>query len=412
MQLARLWRLRRSAGNRRNRIGSCSGVNRTMTLWNRMDLAQPDRCQIGPVFLRRAGGKHAESVSAACVVVKLRWMVCIHQRTEVDQRVLPEGAIVLGLQQERRRSKGVGRVDGIEFGLCWWNGKISRIDDDGEVGPSIDWRSALHGNISRCGCALHVVVVRMRGHQHGEIASGGEADDADAIGVQMPLRSMSACDPHRLLRILQVRGVSRIVSRVAGRLRNTILDQKAGHADRVQPLASVGAFGVPGEPNVAPAGKDQRSGPVAVTHRFVHRDRRNRDIGESDSVMAIGERIRRLGDVSLGLAGLRRFRSSVRPQWHNRLLSSSRREQCRGDKRDDQQQEGRKQANSRPGSHAQHSKPNRGVSAPVNIRQDAYFGAVTTLSCKHLALHRTNEGLRSPLIHSEHGIGSATMFAD
>jgi hypothetical protein len=27
-------------------------------------------------------------------------------------------------------------------------------------------------------------------------------------------------------------------------------------------------------------------------------------------------------------------------------------------------------------------------------------------------LHRTNEGLRSPLIHSEHGIGSATMFAD
>ena len=377
-----------------------------------MDLAQPDGREIGPVFLRRADREHSESMSAGRVVVKLRGMVRIHQRTIVDQRVLPITAVVLRLQQKGRRSERVGCVDGIQLGLRGWNGKIRRIDDDGEVRPRIDRRSALHRNIGRRGRALHVVVVRMRGHQHGKVASGGEADDADAMRVQMPLRGMSASDPHGLLRVLQVSGVSGIVAGLARRLRNAVLDQNAGHADRVQPLAGVSAFGVPGEPNVGAPGKDQRSGSVAVMRGLVHRDRRNGDIGETDAVMSRVQRVRRPGHVSLGLGGLRRLGSSVRPQRQNRLLGPGGGEQCRARERHDQQQEGRQDAVSRPRSHAQHSMPNNGTSAPVNLREVANFGEVTTPQGIHAALHRPNGSLRGPLIHCEDGTKSAWMFAD
>jgi hypothetical protein len=73
-------------------------------------------------------------------------------------------------------------------------------------------RAALHGDFGGGGRALHVVVVRMRAEQHGEVAAGGEADDADAVAVDMPLSGVGAGQPHRLLRVLQVGGVVGIVA--------------------------------------------------------------------------------------------------------------------------------------------------------------------------------------------------------
>ena len=109
------------------------------------------------------------------------------------------------------------------------------------------------GSFCRLAGALVVGVVAEDG---GEMSTGGEAEDADAVGVDVPLGGVRAGDAHGLLRVFEVGGVFGVVLGEG----DAVLHQHAGDADGVEPGADFGAFEIVGEDAVASAGKDDDCG--------------------------------------------------------------------------------------------------------------------------------------------------------
>ena len=89
-----------------------------------------------------------------------------------------------------------------------------------------------------------MVVVGMGAEEDGEVGSGGEAHDADVGGVDVPLAGVGAGEAHGLLGVLEIRGVGGIVAGFSRRLGDAVLDQDAGDAEGVEPVAGVGAFAI------------------------------------------------------------------------------------------------------------------------------------------------------------------------
>jgi hypothetical protein len=117
----------------------------------------------------------------------------------------------------------------------------------------------------------------MGAHEDGEVASSGEADDANAVAVDAPLGCMLAGEAHGLLRVFEVGVVGRIVAL----LWDAVFDEQTGDADGVEPLAGVGAFTVPGEADVASAGKDESGDSGVVARRLIDAESRLGDVGEA-----------------------------------------------------------------------------------------------------------------------------------
>ena len=86
--------------------------------------------------------------------------------------------------------------------------------------------------------------------------SGGKAEDADAIGIDVPLGGVRADDAEGALRVLQGGGRFRIGAGVG----HAVFHQDAGDADGVEPVADFGAFEIDGEDVVAAAGEDDDCG--------------------------------------------------------------------------------------------------------------------------------------------------------
>ena len=96
----------------------------------------------------------------------------------------------------------------------------------------------------------------MGAEEDGEVGAGGEAHDADVGGVDVPVDGVGAGEAHGLLGVFEVRGVGGIVAGFAVGLGDAVLDEDAGDADGVEPVAGVEALAVPGEDAVAAAGED------------------------------------------------------------------------------------------------------------------------------------------------------------
>src|SRR5580658_1280397 len=85
------------------------------------------------------------------------------------------------------------------------------------------------------------------------MGSGGEAEDADAAGVDVPLGGVGADDSDGSLGVFQGRGG---LGHVGAGVGDAIFDQDAGDAFGVEPVADFGAFQVDGQDVVAAAGED------------------------------------------------------------------------------------------------------------------------------------------------------------
>ena len=139
------------------------------------------------------------------------------------------------------------------------SGEVGGVDEDGEVGAGVDVGVDVGGG----GRGGDVVVVGVGAEEDGEVAAGGEADDADAVGVDVPLGGVGAGEAHGLLGVFEVGGVGGVVAGFASGW-DAVFDEQAGHAEGVEPVAGVDAFAVPGEADVASAGKDEGGGAGVV----------------------------------------------------------------------------------------------------------------------------------------------------
>ncbi len=146
------------------------------------------------------------------------------------------------------------------------------------------------------------------------MGSGGEAEDADAVAIEMPLGGVGAGEAHGLLSIFEIGGVGGIVACIALGLRNAIFDEDAGDADGVEPVAGVGAFAIRYENLIAAAGEDEDRGSGVFAVGRIDGEGGDGDVGEADNAVATEETVSGLGGVSLGGVGLSGLGCGVGPE--------------------------------------------------------------------------------------------------
>ncbi len=263
-----------------------------------------------PVLFGGVGWVHAEAMTAGGVIVELGGDVGVEEGTVIDEGVAAVAAIVFGLDEEGGRGELVGGVGGVEFLVFRRDGEVGGVDDDGEVGAGVDGWVGVGG----CGSGGDVVVVGMGGEEDGEVGAGGEAHDADVGGIDVPLSGVGAGEAHGLLGVFEIRGVGRIVAGVAWGLGNAVLDEDAGDADGVEPVAGVGSFAVGYEDAVAAAGEDEDRGAGVLAVGRIDGEGGDRHVGEADDATAADEVVGGLGGVGFGLGGLGRLGRGVGPE--------------------------------------------------------------------------------------------------
>ena len=270
-----------------------------------MDGVEPCFGKSRPVGNRQLCRAQAIAVAAFGKDVQLGWNLRFLQRMEVKERVFYVDGIVFGLDEEGGRRVG-GGVDSLGEGI---EGRtireVGRIDDDGEV-----WaRIRLGGGFSSS------FVVGVIAEDDSEMRTGGEAQDADTIGVDPPFGGVSASDPHGSLGVFEVGGILRVVVGKG----NTILHQDAGHADGVEPGTYLGAFKVVGEKSIAATGKDEDRGTrILRVFRTIKSERGRADVCEAYQRFS-GSDIGGPGDVMFRAAGVR-LRRAVGPERQSDLL--------------------------------------------------------------------------------------------
>jgi len=267
------------------------------------------------VLFGHAGGVDAEAVASGGEHVEFGGDLGGGEGLIVDGSVAAVGLVVFGLEEEGRRGEGVGGVGGVEGGEIGIEGEVGGVDDDGEVGAGVDFWVGF-------GCrwgGFDVVVVGMGGHQCGQVGAGGEADDADFGGVDVPLGGVGAGEAHGLLGVFEVGEVCGVVAGVTFWLGNAVFDEDAGDADAVEPVADVGAFSGPGEALVAPAGEDEGGGSVGAV-RGIDGEGGFGDVGEADGAVSADEGVRVFGDVGFGFGGLGGLGSGCGPEREDGLL--------------------------------------------------------------------------------------------
>ena len=137
----------------------------------------------------------------------------------------------------------------------------------------------------------------MRTQRRGEMRTGGESEDADAPWVQGELGRALAQQAECTLRVLQC---GRVI-RQSRPLRHAVLEQGGGDAERIEPLADLGAFEIEREDVIAATGADHHGGAgVTVRGRLVEGEGRLRDVAEADQTFAADQTVRRLRGVLLG----------------------------------------------------------------------------------------------------------------
>jgi hypothetical protein len=91
------------------------------------------------------------------------------------------------------------------------------------------------------------------GRLGGEVASCGEAEDADAVGGDAPFLCVGADGAEGALRVLEFDGV--VIARA-----EAVLQHERGDASGVEEARDLAAFVIRGEVKVAAAGEDEDGG--------------------------------------------------------------------------------------------------------------------------------------------------------
>src|SRR5579872_3125356 len=178
--------------------------------------------------------------------------------------------IVFGLNDKGRRSF-FGRMDfWVGRHVLFGEGEVAGVYDDGEVGAAALGVGGVDGWVE----ALIVV----RAERGGEMGSGGKAEDADAIGVDVPIGCVGADEAHGALGVLQSGGGFWIWAGIG----DAIFQNDAGDAFAREPVADFGAFEIDREDVVAAAGEDDDGGAGGLGGGLVERDRWCGDVAEAD----------------------------------------------------------------------------------------------------------------------------------
>ncbi len=192
--------------------------------------------------------------------------------------------------------------------------EICGVDRDEEIGAAAQFIRRILLGISR--------LIPMRARHHREMPARRKAEYADAFCIDAPLARVLPHHPHSTLRILQRRGMWRVLVAT----RHAILQYARSDADRVQPLGDLRSLLVPGEMIVAAARADDHRRTIClVGGRSEKRERRLSHEHAADH--GILRRCRLW--IRRGRFEARLARDFVRPQLH--LLAIVRREAGKGD---------------------------------------------------------------------------------
>ena len=265
-----------------------------------IDGVEPGFGQRGPVSDGEIRRTQAVAVATLGEDVQFCWDLCLLQCLKVEQRVFFVDGIVFGLEQKGGRRVGGGVDTTSKFAEGWRVGEVAGVDDEGEVGTGAGLVRGLAG-------AFEVGVVAKN---YGEVSSGREAEDADAVGIDVPLGGVGTGDAHGLLRVFEVGGVFGVVVREG----DAVLDQNAGHADGVEPGADLGAFEVVGKDAVTSSGKDEDGRSSVRRGRRIDGEAWLADVSEMHQLLSGYERVGGLGDVGLGAVNLCGLRRAVGPE--------------------------------------------------------------------------------------------------
>src|ERR1700722_13873532 len=186
-----------------------------------MDRMQPRLRQCRPTRDRQLRRTQPKPVPPLRKKMKLRRNFRILESLKLNKSVLDVSrVVVLSLQQERRRYLRSGLKRWVHLAIRAV--QPARIEDHLEVGASVDggyWN-------------VFSLKVWMSAENGSQMRASREADNADAIRIDVPLRGMVRSEPHRLLRVLQIFDIFRKMTL----FRHSVLHQNAGHADRVEPI--------------------------------------------------------------------------------------------------------------------------------------------------------------------------------
>src|SRR2546430_12401925 len=128
------------------------------------------------------------------------------------------------------------------------------------------------------------------------MAAGGKTEHADALRVNAPLLCVAAHKAERTLRVWQRR---RVFLQTLP-LRHAILQEDAGDADRIEPLAHLRPFQVQREDVVAAARTNNHGrARVPVRRRTIDGDRRPGHVAEPDDRLARDQSVGPLRHVAL-----------------------------------------------------------------------------------------------------------------
>lgn len=231
-------------------------------------------------------------MAAFSVDVELGGNLGLLEGEEPGGGVLDVDGVVFGLDKDGGRSAAVGMKVQIVEEAVLGVGEVAGIDDHGEVRAA----ALLIGGVD--GVVEAFLVVSADGG--GEVTSCGEAEDADALGVDVPLGRVSTDDAEGALCILEG-GIGFGIGASAGVLGisagDAVFDEDAGNAGFVEPVADFGAFEIDGQDAVAPAGEDYDCGAGGFAFRRVENQRGHGDIAEPDERLAGDEVVGRFAGV-------------------------------------------------------------------------------------------------------------------
>ena len=204
---------------------------------------------------RVARGSKAVAVAAFREDVQLGRNLRILQCQVVVKSAFHGNGVVLGLHEEGGRSIRRDGQLGRDLVALVFEGQICRIHQHGEIRPAAHLICAIHRFVA-------ALVEPAAGHRR-QVAAGGEAENADPIGRNMPLARLGPHQAQRALGILQ----GRFVGFLLGATRDPVFEQHTGNADGVEPVTHLCAFQVVGQYVVTAAWANQHSRPAVPSGR-------------------------------------------------------------------------------------------------------------------------------------------------
>src|SRR5262249_32631821 len=156
---------------------------------------QPGEAGVGPGGAGAVAAADAEGVSGFGIDVEFSGDAGsaegqITQHAVVG-RTYEVGAAV---RQEHRRGSGGDHQSGGEFIFIFWF-EVARINEDRKIRPATDVVDIVDVRIA--------ALLETRGRGYGQVASGGETDDADAVGIDSKFADLAADQADSALCILE-----------------------------------------------------------------------------------------------------------------------------------------------------------------------------------------------------------------